>query len=104
MNSVLFVINDYGCLQHCFCYLLSSSYVCNFDPDAYMIHCSIYYFKIGCDRCLLLCHWCDLVICNDCNVLCGDCHNDFDLVIISISVESYILGIFSLLSLISVNY
>jgi hypothetical protein len=56
-------------------------------------------FCLECLRCLLLCHWCDFVLCNDCDVLWGDCHNDIDLVIILISVESYILVTFSLLSL-----
>jgi hypothetical protein len=47
--------------------------------------------------CLSLCHWCVLVLCNNYDVLWGDCHSDIDLVIILFSVESYILGIFSLL-------
>jgi hypothetical protein len=58
-------------------------------------------FSLVCLRCLSLCHWYDLVLCNDCEVLWGDCHSDIYLVIILISVESYILGIFSLLSLLS---
>ena len=30
-----------GTLWHCYCYSLLSSCVCNFDPGAYMIYCSI---------------------------------------------------------------
>ena len=53
MNSVGFVINSYGTLWHCYCYSLSSSYVCNSDPGAQMIYRSIYYFKIVCENFLV---------------------------------------------------
>ena len=49
-NTYLFILMTFslvcnkfnsGTLWHCYCYSLLSSCVCNFDPGAYMIYCSI---------------------------------------------------------------
>ena len=38
---------NFGTLWHFYRYSLLSSYVCNFDPGAHMIYCSVYSFKTG---------------------------------------------------------
>ena len=36
---------NFGTLWHCYCYSLLSAYVCNFDPAAHMIYCSVLFLQ-----------------------------------------------------------